>query len=203
MPPTRVTKLTPEEGNERNKQVRRERALLIVRDSFEVSPCDHCFYSVLPCIISTGKANCAECTKDGKSCRRELHSASDYQRLQQNEKKLDEDIDRIEEEQNRLHEELQRSMQKLLRLRKQRKFLKERGIRMLEHDAILDPGDTEPPTQSGVANPSLAATSEDVTLNQLLNLPGRDPFSPSFWNGVGSPSGGTVEPVGASPSSSR
>jgi hypothetical protein len=130
--------------------------------------------------------------------------------LSENADSLDADIREAEQQQIELFEQQQRVideqrkvMAKIIRLRKQRKFLKERGIKMLEHDALLDPADAEPSAQTDVANSSLAATSEDLTLSQLLNLPDRDPFSPSFWNGVGSPAGDTVAQAGGSPSGSR
>jgi predicted nucleic acid-binding Zn-ribbon protein len=135
----------------------------------------------------------------------------------------DDELDLLEPELKRLQErlaEVQSKMKNTLarhaRLRKQQKFLKERGFKMSEHDAellrILDEKTSSP----GQAAPSaleiqqLASTAENPNFDQMFQEIAQLP--PSFWDGLdvsglsGSPSpsvGGTVEPAGGSPSGSR
>jgi predicted nucleic acid-binding Zn-ribbon protein len=135
----------------------------------------------------------------------------------------DDELDLLEPELKQLQErlaEVQSKMKNTLarhaRLRKQQKFLKERGFKMSEHDSellrILDEKTSSPEqtAPSALEIQQLASTADNPNFDQMFHEIAQLP--PSFWDGLdvsglsGSPSpfaGGTVEPAGGSPSGSR
>ncbi|KAL4868283.1 hypothetical protein BDV12DRAFT_105893 [Aspergillus spectabilis] len=127
----------------------------------------------------SSKANCAECTCQGHRYKQELFAASDYEKMSRQKDDLDEQLAQALakfEEKSQAFAEAQHAISnaqqatnnalaKIKHLERQRKFLKERGIKMVEHDIVLDPGNAESPTQSSIAGPVLAATSENPTLS--------------------------------------
>ena len=146
--------------------------------------------------------NCAECTRCGRKCVREFHSESEW-------RKLDRERDRIDKEIHEAEEASAKLFAKLMRLRKQRKFLKERGSKMLSHDSfVMEQADEEDPLtredlaeldrladEQDAAARCLAATTEDSTLSQMV-------LSPSFWDNFDLSASNFALP-GGNPSSSQ
>lgn len=202
------------------------------------TPCNHCRDSGVDCLMdrSDKYSKCAACTRAGRVCKQEFHTNNEWDLLKSAEQKIaaglseaDDELELLEPElsalQSRLAEVQQRinkTLARHARLRKQQKFLKERGFKMSKHDAellrILDEQQSSP----GQATPALdleqlAATAENPNFDQMLaeivDLPS------SFWDGPSlsgfgaslpsavqesvSPPGNTSVPAGGSPSSSR
>jgi chromosome segregation ATPase len=76
------------------------------------------------------KANCAECSRQGRQRRRELFSAGDYQKLEEQENNLDKELAEARADLAQESEAMVKSLAKVNRLEKQQNFLIERGARM-------------------------------------------------------------------------
>jgi Spy/CpxP family protein refolding chaperone len=174
----------------------------IVRNGVQVEfPCTWCDSHGLPCFMDSKNRNCAACTRRGRKCEKRFHSDSEWDKLQRDEEKIAREIEETEEQ-------IEQLFAKMKRLRKHRKFLKDRGGRMLDHDSnVLDLLDGEdPPSAEDLRElerladehdaAQLAAVSDDPSLTQLVG-------SPSFWANFDLSAGGTVPQAGDSPSNSR
>lgn len=198
--------------------------------------CEWCLSSGEECIMDRTRrySKCAGCTRRGHPCRREFHTDNEWDLLRRAEQKVADDISAADDELDLLEPELKQLQERLAevqskirgtlarhaRLRKQQKFLKERGFKMSEHDsellAILDEKKSSPEqasSSSALDLQQLAATAENPDFDRiLLEI---DQMPAAFWDvpdvsllggvsgGSPSPVGGTVEPAGGSPSGSR
>ncbi|KAL2009636.1 hypothetical protein VTN00DRAFT_5443 [Thermoascus crustaceus] len=76
--------------------------------------------------------NCSSCTRRGRKCEKRFHSDKEWNDLSRSEEQINAQLEEAENQVELL-------MAKIKRLRKQRKFLKEYGLRMLDHDtAVMD-----------------------------------------------------------------
>jgi exonuclease VII large subunit len=171
-------------------------------------------------------SKCASCTRQGRTCKKDFHTAKEWDILKSAEKKIaselsatDDELELLYPELRQLQEHLEKIQKKLMekqqkvaeslarhsRLRKQQKFLKERGFKMSEHDAellrILDEKKSSEQPDPAAEIEQLAATSENPDFNQMMTE--IDQMPPSFWENFDFPSNSTVERVGGSPSGSR
>jgi hypothetical protein len=103
-----------------------------IRDSgFEVYPCRHCISENKECFIMPEKyEKCDACTRRGKPCIREFHTDKEWSDLQRLETETETKLREKEEEQTRL-------MMEIIRLRKTQRLLKERGLKMSDHNKLV------------------------------------------------------------------
>lgn len=168
------------------------------------TPCNHCRDSGVDCIMdrSNKYSKCAACTRAGRVCKQEFHTNNEWDLLKSAEQKVaaglseaDDELELLEPElkliQGRLAEvqqKINKTLARHARLRKQQKFLKERGFKMSEHDAellkILDEHNTSPEQapSSALDFQQLTATAENPNFDQMLaeiaDLPA------SFWSSM-------------------
>lgn len=202
----------------------------IISNSFVTAvPCDHCFSAGEDCVMDRSRrySKCASCTRAGRTCKRDFHTNKEWDLLRAAESKISVDLEKNEDELDLLEPELndlqtrladmhqqlllkqkqyQEAMSRQRRLRKQQKFLKERGFRMSEHDAelleILDekrPSPGQPVPSAAIQQ--LAATADDPSFSQMVAE--IDQMSPSFWANLDLPPGGIAEQVVGNPSGSQ
>jgi myosin heavy subunit len=191
-------------------------------------PCDFCALYGEVCVMDRTRkySKCASCTRQGRTCKKDFHTAKEWDILKSAEKKIaselsatDDELELLYPELRQLQEHLEKIQKKLMekqqkvaeslarhsRLRKQQKFLKERGFKMSEHDAellrILDEKKSSEQPDPAAEIEQLAATSENPDFNQMMTE--IDQMPPSFWENFDFPSNSTVERVGGSPSGSR
>jgi hypothetical protein len=74
--------------------------------------------------------NYASCTRRGWKCEKQFHSTAQWESLKRDEEWINCEITKAKEASAWL-------FAKLARLRKQRKFLKDRGAKMLDHDTLV------------------------------------------------------------------
>ncbi|BCR90319.1 uncharacterized protein ACHE_80549A [Aspergillus chevalieri] len=166
------------------------------------------------CVMDRSRrySKCASCTRLRRPCRREFHTGSEWELLKQAEAKVASDLSNADDELEQLQSHLEEVQQKLkstlarhARLRKQQKFLKERGFKMSEHDAellrIMDEKSSEQLDPPVVEVQQLAATSSNPDFNQMLEEIAQMPSS--FWENVELPSGEIASTSDDNPSSSR
>lgn len=182
--------------------VRSEQADFVIENGFSPSvACEYCQREGLECIMDRSRrySKCAACTRQGRTCRREFHTGKEWDMLKQAEAKVASDLSAADDELELLNPELESLQSRLAevqskikttlarhsRLRKQQKFLKERGFKMSDHDTellrILDEKSSEqrdPPVEEVQ---QLAATSENPDFSRMLEEE-LDHVSPSFWN---------------------
>jgi hypothetical protein len=123
-------------------------------------PCEYCVSKNQSCIMDSKSRNCASCTRRGRKCEKRFHSANEWNRLQEEEDRISRELREAEssvmssnEAQALLLRQLSEialqqseALAKVQRLRKQQKFLKERGSKMLDHDTnVMDVLDEEDP----------------------------------------------------------
>ncbi|KAJ5746828.1 uncharacterized protein N7511_008524 [Penicillium nucicola] len=96
-------------------------------------------------------SKCASCTRASRVCKREFHTNNEWDLLKSAEQKIadslsaaDDELELLEPElklvQDRLAEiqnKINKTLARHTRLRKQQKFLKERGFKMSKHDTEL------------------------------------------------------------------
>ena len=174
----------------------------IRRNGYTVSsPCEFCFRNCLDCVMDARNKNCAECTRRGRKCVREFHSEREWRKLDVERERIDKEIQEAEEASAKI-------FAKLMRLRRQQKFLKERGSKMSAHDAfLLEQLDDEDPLSAEdlrelerLANEQdaaqLAAVSDNSSLTQMMN-------SPSFWKNLDLSAGDIPSPCRDNPSNAQ
>src|SRR5713226_6432044 len=98
-----------------------------------MSPCSRCASRGLSCIVSSDSRRCSECTRSNVKCNVAGPSLADWAKLHREEERLT-----LEEEQTYAKEKAARqaadeAFAKIMRLRKQKKLLKEHGSEMLRH----------------------------------------------------------------------
>jgi hypothetical protein len=103
-----------------------------IRESgFEVYPCRHCTSENKECFIMPEKyEKCNACTRRGKPCVREFHTDKEWSDLRRLETETETKLREKEEEQTRL-------MMEIIRLRKMQRLLKERGLKMSDHNKLV------------------------------------------------------------------
>jgi len=166
------------------------------------NPCSFCERRGFCCIMDSKSRNCAACTRRGKKCEPRFHSDSQWDSLNRDRDMLDAQIDEAENQ-------LEVLFAKLKNLKTRRKFLNERGRKMLDHDSNImgvlnerDPLNAEDLQElerlvDEQEAAQLAAVSNDPSLTQMMN-------SPSFWENFDSAvAGGIPSPTGGNPSSSQ
>jgi chromosome segregation ATPase len=96
-------------------------------------------------------SKCASCTRAGRVCKREFHTNNEWDLLKSAEQRIaeglseaDDELELLEPELKQVQDRLAEIQQKInktlarhARLRKQQKFLKERGFKMSKHDTEL------------------------------------------------------------------
>lgn len=176
--------------------VRKNQQTYIVENGFiTAAPCGRCEKAGFDCVMDRSQrySKCAMCTRQGRLCRREAHTDKEWNMLRNAEKKVAQGLSDADSELELLNPELEQLQRRLAevqqkisvtlarhaRLRKQERFLKERGFKMSEHDAellrILDEKREASPEETR----QLSATAEDPLLPPVLEEMGR--LSPSFW----------------------
>jgi len=192
-----------------------EQTAYILDNSFIPSvSCELCASMGEECVMDRSRrySKCASCTRLRRPCRREFHTGSEWELLKQAEAKVASDLSNADDELEQLQSHLEEVQQKLkstlarhARLRKQQKFLKERGFKMSEHDAellrIVDEKSSEQLDPPVVEVQQLAATSSNPDFNQMLEEIAQMPSS--FWENVELPSGEIASTSDDNPSSSR
>ncbi|KKA16655.1 hypothetical protein T310_9734, partial [Rasamsonia emersonii CBS 393.64] len=145
---------------------RLRQADLIHHHGFPVDPpCHYCERKNQSCIMDSKSRNCAACTRRGRKCEKRFHSDKEWNDLLKAEQKIDSDLLKISEELARLHA-------KQVRLLKQKRLLRERGSKMLEHDSlVMEQLDEEdplgiPPDSPIESEQNLAALSEVPNLTE-------------------------------------
>ncbi|GIC84198.1 uncharacterized protein Aud_000012 [Aspergillus udagawae] len=181
----------------------------ILENGFMTStPCDSC--------VSSGEDCCASCTRQGRSCKKDFHTEKEWDLLKRAEKKIasklsatDDELELLYPELRQLQEHLEKIQKELMekqqkvaeslarhsRLRKQQKFLKERGFKMSEHDAellrILDEKKSSDQPDPAIEAQQLAATSDNPDFSQMVAE--IDQMPPSFWENFDLSSSSIVE----------
>ena len=166
------------------------------------SPCERCLLRGVPCIMDSKSRNCSTCTRNGKKCEARFHSDRQWNSLNRDRDVLDAQIDEAENQ-------LEILFAKLKNLKTRRKFLNERGRKMLDFDSNVmnvlnekDPLNAEDLQElerlvDEQEAAQLAAVSNDPSLTQMMN-------SPSFWENFDSTvAGGIPSPSDGNPSSLR
>ncbi|KAE8554901.1 hypothetical protein EYB25_003448 [Talaromyces marneffei] len=176
--------------NLRENRIRQ--SLEILKNGFVVdSPCEHCRFHNIGCVMDGKNQKCHACTRRGRACERRFHSEVEWQRLKEAEEKISLDIEENENQIEQIYsqlssfqEKLASAMAKARRLRVQQKLLKERGGNMRDHNQkVLEILESEnPPSSEEVAAADaeiireqsgqhiLAATS-DFSFEDLLANP--------------------------------
>ncbi|CEL09337.1 hypothetical protein ASPCAL12475 [Aspergillus calidoustus] len=160
---------------------------LIEKDGFPVdNPCERCALGNFPCVMDSKSTNCAACTRRGRKCEKRFHGARDVEKVIRDDEKYAAELEAAEAE-------LERVMAKIKRLRKMKKFNKERMGDIISHNgALLDRLDEEDPLtaedlrelerladEHDAAVAQLAATSDNPSLTQMIGSP-----SSPFWQNV-------------------
>ncbi|KAK4095871.1 hypothetical protein N658DRAFT_502222 [Parathielavia hyrcaniae] len=89
-------------------------------------PCSWCFRRNLACRMAAGSSRCSECVRRGRSCDGSS-VASALTKLMSEQKRVEEEEADAEETLFVLQTQLQTAVGRLARLRRQKRFLKERG----------------------------------------------------------------------------
>jgi len=99
-------------------------------------PCSRCFKNNLPCRIEKNKSDrCAECTRLGRVCDGSS-VASALTRLLADQERLELEEEKAEKELFVLQTKLQTMMNRLVRLRRQKRILKDRGAEMFRRGMV-------------------------------------------------------------------
>ncbi|KAK4107657.1 hypothetical protein N656DRAFT_785137 [Canariomyces notabilis] len=93
-------------------------------------PCSWCFKRTVPCRMAASSSRCAECVRRGRSCDGSS-VASALTKLMSEQKRVEDQEADAEEELFVLQTQLQTVVGRLARLRRQKRFLKERGSELL------------------------------------------------------------------------
>jgi hypothetical protein len=135
---------------------------------------------------------CAACTRRGKPCAREFHTDEEWADLERSRRQIAAELESAEKLQAQLHEQLLASMGKVLRLRKIEKFLKERGLKMSEHNKLVSRvlDETNPISDRELEQFEQEFQQTNSTSVELAAIPGNlvpsessGQFSPGFWEG--------------------
>jgi chromosome segregation ATPase len=146
---------------------------------------------------------CALCTRQGHTCKKDFHTAKEWDILKSAKKKiasklsatnnkleflypklqqLQEHLEKIQKELMEKQQKVTKSLAHHSRLQKQQKFLKEHGFKMSEHDAkllqILDEKKSSKQPNPAAKIKQLAATSKNPNFNQIMME--IDQIPPSF-----------------------
>ncbi|KAF7137055.1 hypothetical protein CNMCM5793_006906 [Aspergillus hiratsukae] len=144
---------------------------------------------------------CGSCLRRGRKCEKRFHSENEWKRLNRDRDTLTAQIDETENQ-------IEALFARLKSLKTRRKFLDNRGKKMLEHDTVVmdrlneeDPLSTQDLQElDKIANDrdalALAATADNASLTQLWN-------DPAIWANVDFSAHNIAEQVGGSPSGSR
>uniref|UniRef100_A0A093UKB9 DNA repair protein RAD50 n=1 Tax=Talaromyces marneffei PM1 TaxID=1077442 RepID=A0A093UKB9_TALMA len=127
---------------------------LIISNGFIADfPCEHCRRNDYIYMISEDKAKCAAYTRRGRPCERRFHSKKEWNDLKNAEDKVKSELEEAETELEKVFMAQQELFAKVRRLRKQKDFLKERGMSMRSHNQkVLEILDSKnPPTDAEVA----------------------------------------------------
>lgn len=137
----------------------------------EMPPCGHCQKKQTKCIISDASKRCSECVRTNARCDAGGPSASDWEKL--------------EREERRLQEEEEEAMAKILRLRKHQRLFRSRAKDMLRRGLkTMDELDEAEERERKEAEAALACqlspppTTSDVVVSELDLFAA---LSPSVW----------------------
>lgn len=143
-------------------------------------PCRYCHSHHLPCIMDSKSRNCSSCTRRGRKCEKRFHSDKEWDDLSRSEEQISAQLEEAENQ-------IELLLAKVKRLRKQRKFLKERGLRMLDHDtAVMDKlNEDDPLSAEDLAELERLANEHEGRRQSGNSLMQGDPqplegFSPGF-----------------------
>ncbi|EED23164.1 hypothetical protein TSTA_066170 [Talaromyces stipitatus ATCC 10500] len=104
-------------------------------------------------MMSEDKVKCAACTRRGRPCERRFHSEKEWNDLKNAEDKVKSELEEAKIKLEKAFMAQQELFIKVRRLRKQKDFLKERGMSMQSHNQkmleILD--SKNPPSEAEVA----------------------------------------------------
>lgn len=151
---------------------------------FEMPSCSRCEKKHTKCIVSDDSKRCSECVRVNARCDAGGPSISDW--------------DKLEREERRLQEEEEEAMAKILRLRKQQRLFRSRAKDMLrrglktmdELDEVEEKERKEAEAKATLLHSPPATVSESVAPDQDF-FPNVDPavFSPSYWPNWGADGG--------------
>jgi predicted RNase H-like nuclease (RuvC/YqgF family) len=101
--------------------------------------CEYCLRRNLLCIMDSKSRNCAACTHRGCKCEKRFHSEGEWKRLNRDYDALTAQIDETENQ-------IEALFARLKSLKTHRKFLDNRGKKMLDYDtAVMDHLNEEDP----------------------------------------------------------
>jgi TolA-binding protein len=145
---------------------------------------------------------CGNCVQSGRKCEQDFHPEEKWARLDKVREKVNAELATMENELSSLEEESWKRQEELFkmqekvskgqmdilkiirkhsRLRRQKKYLDERNMKMLNHDLeILEDLDEQNPPPSPPSEEMDFPSSEDLSPSQLL-----DQMSPDFWAQLG------------------
>lgn len=190
--PKSKSQADPELLKKNLRENRIRQSLEIRKNGFVVdSPCEHCRFNNIDCVMDDKSQKCRVCTRRGRTCERRFHSDHEWQCLKDAEEKVSLDIEENENEIEQIYsrlssfqEQLAAAMAKARRLRMQQKLLKERGGNMHDHNQkVLEILESEnPPSDSEVAaadaeiaqeqlNQRFLAATSDLSFEDLLANP--------------------------------
>jgi hypothetical protein len=108
---------------------------LIDKHGYEVMPCSYCFDRDLKCEMMDGVARCKECVRRGRKCDGTGASLSSVQSVLYEQDRLEKEEELAEEKLIRAQQEAATALARLSRLRKQKRFLRERSLQMAQRNA--------------------------------------------------------------------
>ena len=142
----------------------------ITAEGREMVPCTRCARSNEPCILAPKSKRCAACVKAGRSCDCTGVPLSAWKSVENALERLEKEEKEVEREMERIHEAASKNFARLCRIRKLKKFQKDREGELMERDALtLDEID--------------AATAGYNDLPPAVSSPNA-PLSPSLWNSL-------------------
>jgi hypothetical protein len=105
----------------------------IDREGVEMFPCSNCMKHKRPCVCSdtSSSKRCGECVRRGIKCDVEGIPVSDWDTLDREEYRLETAEMVAEESLRKAQEQMNLALNRLARLKKQKRFLRERGKDML------------------------------------------------------------------------
>jgi hypothetical protein len=155
----------------------------ITATSIEMPPCDRCEKKQksgekIKCIVSDNSRRCSECVRTNARCDAGGPSASEWEKL--------------EREERRLQEEEEEAMAKILRLRKQQRLFRSRAKDMLRRGLqTMDELDEveERERQEQKAGESTQQNNQEAVASPGPSADLFESLSPSFWEVWGADAG--------------
>lgn len=108
---------------------------LIDKHGYEVMPCSFCFDRDLKCEMMDGVSRCKECVRRGRRCDGTGASLSSVHSVLHEQDRLEKEEEIAEEKLIRAQQEAATALARLSRLRKQKRFLRERSLQMAQRNA--------------------------------------------------------------------